>query len=615
MGVQPSLTRQALTAPFVWFSALMLIKIALAWSVIAGGSASAMLTDMLSVWVIFCLIETFARRRKLLYYMMVNVLLTTLFFAAIMYYKYYGVIVTYHALMQVNQVTEVKDSVFTLIDPQYMLIFIDILVLAVLLFARRRKLGRTGVVRLPRRFAVPGLVLLLVVCLGNVWPHRASMNELVQAEEMGLLNYEAYTMLKDKDEALEPLAEITPAAVREAKGIKEPDEPLMRGAAAGRHVIVVQLESFQALLLGRELAGTALTPNMNALLEEADYFSSFYQQVGQGNTSDAEYVVNTSLYIPQRGAASQIYGDKRLPSLPRLLGAHGYASATFHTNDVHFWNRDQLYRALGFDRYYDQAFFGDEDTISFGASDEVLYRKTAAELARLDAEGESLYAHIIAVTAHHPFRLPQRKLTLELPAAYRDTLPGDYLQAQHYADEAFGQFVAALKQNGLWERSVIVVYGDHLGLPMHALDDDDLDLLEELLGRPYTYADMLNVPLAIVIPGLTETGRVLPQPGGQSDILPTLANLLGVDADEQVHMGQDLYNHETNLLPQRYYLPSGSFVTGEAIFIPGSGFDDGEVYPAIGGPPATPPTDAQYERALRLLHLSDSYVRQLPAHD
>ena len=49
-------------------------------------------------------------------YMSVNLLLTAIFFAAIMYYKYYGVIVTYHALEQVNQVTAVSNSVFSLMD-------------------------------------------------------------------------------------------------------------------------------------------------------------------------------------------------------------------------------------------------------------------------------------------------------------------------------------------------------------------------------------------------------------------------------------------------------------------------------------------------------------------
>ena len=39
-------------------------------------------------------------------------------------------------------------------------------------------------------------------------------------------------------------------------------------------------------------------------------------------------------------------------------------------NVVEFWNRGELYKALGFNRYYDKAFFGDEDKLFFGASDD-----------------------------------------------------------------------------------------------------------------------------------------------------------------------------------------------------------------------------------------------------
>ncbi|XEC94699.1 LTA synthase family protein [Paenibacillus tarimensis] len=605
------------TKPFVIFSAIMLFKIYLTWFVIfeGGWTWKPLITDILSVWVIFCLIELMASRRKLALYMAVNLLLTSVFFAAIMYYKYYGVIVTYHALMQVNQVTEVKDSVFSLIDPQYMLIFIDIIVLSFWFFAG--KSTREWRIRISRktqgRFIGVALICLVTVSLANIWPHRASMNELNQAAGMGLLNYEAYTILKDKKEDTLPLEEITPEAIRELKGIAIPEEPELHGAAAGKNVIIVQLEAFQSFLLGLELEGREVTPNMNELISESYYFNNFYQQVGQGNTSDAEFVVNTSLYIPVRGAASQVYGDKELPSLPKLLRENGYHSVTFHTNDVKFWNRDEMYKAIGFDKYYDQPFFGDEDIISFGPSDEVLYERTAEELQRLSAQEQPFYAHIIAVTAHHPFKLPEHKLTLELPEEYQGTFLGDYLTAQHYADYAFGLFVDDLKARGLWDNSLVLVYGDHLGLPMYSLGPKDRSLLEDILGRVYSYSDMLNIPLAVSLPGVTEQ-RTFTQLGGQSDVLPTVANLLGIDARDRIMFGQDLLNQQSNLLPQRYYLPSGSFLNDAAVFVPGNGFHDGTIHQIGTRPIAATVSEEEYNRALELLRLSDSFVRQLPKH-
>ncbi|WP_338130547.1 hypothetical protein [Cohnella ginsengisoli] len=99
-----------LTKPFVLFSLLMILKMYLAGYVIFEGWRLwlPLATGLPSVWVVFCLIELLAPRRKLGLYLTANGVLTSVYFAVIMYYKYFGVIVTYHALQQVNQVTEVK---------------------------------------------------------------------------------------------------------------------------------------------------------------------------------------------------------------------------------------------------------------------------------------------------------------------------------------------------------------------------------------------------------------------------------------------------------------------------------------------------------------------------
>jgi len=106
------------------------------------------------------------------------------------------------------------------------------------------------------------------------------------------------------------------------------------------------------------------------------------------------------------------------------------------------------------------------------------------------------------------------------------------------------------------------------------------------------------------------------QVGGQIDLLPTVANLLGVSMDHQLHFGQDLLNHtDNNLLPERYYLPSGTFINNTTLYIPGIGFEDGTKHPLPNSDvKKTQATKEEFERALKLLHLSDSYIRQQPYH-
>lgn len=611
--------RLANVKPFVFFSVIMILKIYLVWDAIFDGVPAwePLLKEIPFIWVLFCLIEWFSSKRKIGLYLTVNLIVTVIFFAAIMYHKYYGVIVNYTALQQVNQVTAVKNSVFSLLAPYYLLIFLDIVIIGFWLFRKKRaeklraffnlKKASTGVITGIFAFS-------LLLCIFNVWPNRASMNEIKQAEQMGILNYETFTIFSSakKDELVDK-NQISQAKIDKLKGITAPAEPQYFGAAQGKNLIIIQLESFQNFLIDLKIDGQEVTPNMNKLVRESTYFKHFYQMVGQGNTSDAEFVVNTSFYIPYNEAATQNYPDKDLPSLPKLLRDQGYDTATFHTNVVDFWNRGALYDAIGFNRYYDQKWFGTEDTIFFGPSDEVLYKKTAEELDRMQQAGQPYYAQVISMTAHHPFTMPHEKDKIQLPERYQENMVGDYLRSQSYADYALGQFIQELKQKGIWDNSVVFIYGDHLGLPMYSLDKHGLELMKEIYGRDYNYIDMINIPLLVRVPGV-DTPAVMENVGGQVDILPTAANLLGLKLDNHIHFGEDLLNQTSyNLLPQRYYLPSGSFLNNQALFIPGVWYDDGTKYPlAKDGVEQALTTESEYNRALELLRLSDSYVQQLP---
>ena len=127
---------------------------------------------------------------------------------------------------------------------------------------------------------------------------------------------------------------------------------------------------------------------------------------------------------------------------------------------------------------------------------------------------------------------------------------------------------------------------------------------------------MFNVPLIIRVPGIME-GIVRHNMGGQIDILPTVMNLLGVSYKDKIVFGQDLLNHEHNLIGERVYLPSGSFLNEEVMFIPGEGIKDGYAIPLQAEQETRPAThySADYYRALKLLEMSDDYIASLPPED
>ncbi len=61
-----------------------------------------------------------------------------------------------------------------------------------------------------------------------------------------------------------------------------------------------------------------------------------------------------------------------------------------------------------------------------------------------------------------------------------------YFQTARYADEALQQFFTYLKESGLYDNSIIVMYGDHYGI-----SENHNDAMEKVLGKEITPFEML----------------------------------------------------------------------------------------------------------------------------
>ncbi|MFQ9799748.1 MAG: sulfatase-like hydrolase/transferase [Clostridia bacterium] len=112
--------------------------------------------------------------------------------------------------------------------------------------------------------------------------------------------------------------------------------------AKGRNLIVVQLESFQNFLIGASYEGQVITPNLNRLLQEDTlYFDHYYQQIGKGSTSDAEFASQNSFLPVMYGQSYTRFMDNAFYGLPWIMRENGYSATAFHGYVGEFWNRDE----------------------------------------------------------------------------------------------------------------------------------------------------------------------------------------------------------------------------------------------------------------------------------
>lgn len=596
--------------------------------------------EILSMLVLLCFVELLLPNKgrwKWLGYWGFNFIFSVILFAATLYFSYFGTVPTYTVLSGLNQVPEVGSSVSKLIRPEQFLFFVDLLILVIWKIVRR--LQRTtsnygytsgfemGHRRNRRWLWKAGISVLMLVSILTSGLYIASGkdidNELVRAEKVGFLNYQVDAALRNQEEErkiAEGDLQGTIAKIEQLQSsypyrdtTNTDKEPQYFGAAKGKNLIVVQMESFQNFPIHLSVDGQEVTPVLNGLAKEGIYFPHLYQQIGQGNTSDAEFMSNTSIYPTGTTAMSTGFGSRELPSLPRLLQNHGYEANTFHINDVTFWDRNKLYPALHFDKYYDKPYYENDHFNDFGASDEEMYRVGVEKLQKLKDSNKLFYAQFVTTSSHSPFIVPKDRQHMTLPKELEDTNLGNYLLAVNYTDYAIGTLVQRLKDTGMWDNTMLVFYGDHFGV--NSSETSAADITSKL-GVPYDdRVSRFNIPFIVHIPG-QNMGVVSERSGGQVDMLPTISNLLGVSLkdDKFTAMGQDLLNIDRNVFGMRYYLPTGSFFNDEIMFVPGQGFEDGT---AISLRTLEPVEDfsayrQDYDYVTQLMKLSDEYVNLLP---
>jgi phosphoglycerol transferase MdoB-like AlkP superfamily enzyme len=331
----------------------------------------------------------------------------------------------------------------------------------------------------------------------------------------------------------------------------------MFGVAARTNVIIIQAESLQAFAMGLQVEGQLVTPNLSKFAEESLHFEHFYEQTHGGATSDSVFSSLQSLYPIKDGPVTTRYPANGYRGLPALLAPYGYTSLGAMGASGRYWNIGPVLSSIGIQRFYSDDYYAGE-LFDQGVSDEEFFTQTVPLLTR---QKEPFMAFLMTTSNHHPYDIPEKHRKLRLNPPFAQTLLGKYLQSVNYFDIHFGRFVEDLRESGLLDRSVVVVFGDHrgwLGTPLPGgefIGASDLSTLD-------SWRMTKRVPLLIRTPGAVHTG-IRSTTGGTVDISPTILSLLGITDDDSVMLGTDLSRGQSSLVVFR----DGSFTDGHYFYI------------------------------------------------
>lgn len=484
---------------------------------------------------------------------------TILMFSDTMYFNYYNQTVSVKQLWQASNVAKVPSSFIATLIPASFILLIEV----PFIFYYFKKYSAQWVEKynitrkLVRRCRYVLVTLMLVIAI----------NPLGLRSFIKLNSVEFFTN-HVSDVVCSVMKDVSAGSVNEEEVMQEVNNVAetsntsnYKGIAKGKNLILIQVESLQNFVIGAKYNGKEITPNLNKLIgNNSLYFDHYYSNIGKGNTVDAEFSTLNSLYPVIDRECYSLYEDNTYNGLPWLMREQGYYSFAVHGYYGSFWNRENAYPYQGFQQFYSLEDLDDTEQIGLGISDKSMFKQAADIIVEQE---QPYFAFLNTLTNHHPYEIDESEYLIELDEEDKGTMFGNYLETVAYTDAAIGEFIQDLKDKGVYEDTVIALYGDHHGL--NATMSENKERMTEFLGKDYDFDEMFKVPLIVHIPG-SGLKKTVSTTGGQIDFLPTIANMFDIKIPQPYVLGRDLLNSKDGFVAFTVYMFEGSFVKNNVMF-------------------------------------------------
>lgn len=479
----------------------------------------------------------------------VNIFFSILMFADNLYYNYSTSLISVSQISNIQYSEQIATAIKDLLSISQILYFIDILIFIILLITKFIKIEK-----IKERNWKPAIIYttIMVAIFSStiqsyvVEAQTCKYNKKMQLEKGTLYTFHyldvqsninlkktaKYTNKQDVLNAYDNLKS-------EYNNKYENDVYNLYGIAKGKNVILLQLESFQNYILNKTINGKEITPNLNRFIDENIEISNMMSQ-SYSTTADSEHSVISSLYPLENGMAFAQYSNTKYDDIFGMYKNSDYYNIYMHGNDGAFWNRRNVYKLLQVDELdFIESFDENSELINEWLSDETLYKQAVQKLSNAQTP---FFANIVSASSHNAFDLPglenkYDKVSIDV-GKYKNTYFGDYLEAINYADYAFGIFIDELKASGLYDDTVIFVFGDHYGVQMY--NEEMLEFIKENdheYNNVETEINYVNVACGVKIPGVDK--MKITKTVSKLDIKPTLSYICGLE--DGISLGTNIF--------------------------------------------------------------------------
>ena len=476
-----------------------------------------------------------------------------LFLTNTIYYSFTSFYFSFNLMLMAGEGSSYIWDTIIHANPLIYILAVCIVIIAVIVFkkAPEKKLFR------PKRLGVIFLIfialhLLAPLCLGfansnlkwssfrnprNIYNSYSDSNKSMRVSGLYEYSFRNFyvTFLKPKESISKDDKEFLDK-IYQAEDKKQPDE--YTGIFKDKNVIFLQLEGMDNWLLTKKT-----TPNLYGLMKNSINFKDHYSiYTGGGSTFNSEFAVNTGFTTPV-SYTENVYTLNTNTfdyTMAKLFKKEGYAVNAFHMNTSGFYSRGINYKAWGYDNYFGLQDIASYDTLDYELDRELILNKTFYD--NMFKQNSKFVDYIITYTPHTPFTTSKEVGQLVAEMKYgKDNIPD--LSEEETAklmvgetDYMVGLLIQALKDNNLYDNTVIVAYSDHY---LYTINDKTvLDKNKNTLGNLINHTPFFIWSSDIQPKNVNKVTM-------QMNILPTVLNLFGIDYNSNYYLG-------TNALAKNY---------------------------------------------------------------
>lgn len=250
----------------------------------------------------------FKGKGRVIYLFIIDIVITLLILLDLGYFRGFLTMPSALLLTQTANLDNMGGTISSMFSNKDFLLFIDFIILGIFVFFTRK-----SYTKVKRRAPITFIIILLSSIIyigyvpfnlyvlknedvknGYIFSNYDPTNTARYFSPVGYHIFDLYNVYKDSmpyDLSAEEKSQI------DEFFSKKEDLPNNQyaGIFEGKNLLVIQVESLESFILGKEINNQKITPVMDELIKTGLYFPNIYEQVNEGTSSDSD-LMETLMY-------------------------------------------------------------------------------------------------------------------------------------------------------------------------------------------------------------------------------------------------------------------------------------------------------------------------------